>query len=73
MPFKIIDKLLKNSFYTYGSNYEALETLPNIDINIKEGNSLLSRFELHKTNLQIQIVLHLKFTEPMLTIINTER
>jgi hypothetical protein len=36
-------ELLKNSYYK--NSYE-LETLPNIDINIKVGNSLVSRFEL---------------------------
>jgi adenine-specific DNA-methyltransferase len=39
-------ELLKNAFYTSESNYKALETLPNIDINIKQGNSLMSRFGL---------------------------
>ena len=39
-------ELLKNAYYTVESNYTELETLPNIDINIKEGNSLVSRFEL---------------------------
>jgi adenine-specific DNA-methyltransferase len=36
-------ELLKNAYY--GANGE-LETLPNIDINIKVGNSLISRFAL---------------------------
>lgn len=36
-------ELLKNAFYKQDGN---LETLPNIDINIKCGNSLLSRFPL---------------------------
>jgi adenine-specific DNA-methyltransferase len=36
-------ELLKNSYYKSPSE---LETLPNIDINIKCGNSLISRFEL---------------------------
>lgn len=36
-------ELLKNAYYT---NPDALETLPNIDINIKQGNSLVSRFAL---------------------------
>ena len=40
-------ELLKNAYYTQESNYTELETLPNIDINIKQGNSLISRFELH--------------------------
>ncbi|KUG26975.1 putative type iis restriction/modification enzyme [hydrocarbon metagenome] len=39
-------ELLKNSFYTKKSGYKELETLPNIDINIKQGNSLISRFGL---------------------------
>ena len=36
-------ELLKNAYY---KNATELETLPNIDINIKNGNSLLSRFSL---------------------------
>lgn len=39
-------ELLKNAYYKQGSREEALETLPNIDINIKCGNSLVSRFAL---------------------------
>jgi type II restriction/modification system DNA methylase subunit YeeA len=39
-------ELLKNSYYTRESGYTTLETLPNIDINIKCGNSLVSRFTL---------------------------
>jgi len=39
-------ELLKNAYYTKESNYTELETLPNIDINIKQGNSLISRFKL---------------------------
>ena len=44
-------ELLKNAYYKPvvlqdGAIYEELETLPNIDINIKCGNSLLSRFSL---------------------------
>jgi type II restriction/modification system DNA methylase subunit YeeA len=39
-------ELLKNAYYTEESGYTELETLPNIDINIKCGNSLISRFEL---------------------------
>ncbi len=39
-------ELLKNAYYTSESNYAELETLPNIDINIKQGNSLISRFDL---------------------------
>ncbi len=40
-------ELLKNSFYTANSNFKYLETLPNIDINIKQGNSLVSFFNIH--------------------------
>lgn len=39
-------ELLKNAYYTKESDYTELETLPNIDINIKAGNSLLHRFNL---------------------------
>ena len=39
-------ELLKNAFYTKESEFTELETLPNIDINIKVGNSLLHRFDL---------------------------
>ena len=41
-------ELLKNAYYTKESDYTELETLPNIDINIKEGNSLLHRFDLNQ-------------------------
>ncbi len=40
-------ELLKNSFYTSESNFNYLETLPNIDINIKCGNSLISFFSIN--------------------------
>lgn len=39
-------ELLKNTFYKEESNFSELETLPNIDINIKCGNSLISRYAL---------------------------
>ena len=39
-------ELLKNAYYTKESGYSELETLPNIDINIKVGNSLVHRFDL---------------------------
>ena len=48
-------ELLKYSFYIFdsnGKNTNTLETLPNIDINIKCGNSLVSRFDL-KDSLNI--------------------
>ena len=38
-------ELLKNAYYTKDSEYTYLETLPNIDINIKVGNSLIHRFD----------------------------
>jgi len=39
-------ELLKNAYYRPDTNYRELETLPNIDINIKCGNSLISRYSL---------------------------
>jgi adenine-specific DNA-methyltransferase len=39
-------ELLKNAYYKEDTAYQELETLPNIDINIKCGNSLISRFRL---------------------------
>ena len=38
-------ELLKNAYYK-GPDFKELETLPNIDINIQCGNSLISRFAL---------------------------
>ncbi len=46
-------ELLKNTFYTEESNFLELETLPNIDINIKQGNSLVSRFSVDTELKQI--------------------
>lgn len=37
-------ELLKNAYYTEDSGFTRLETLPNIDINIKVGDSLLSKY-----------------------------
>ncbi|EAK5890392.1 class I SAM-dependent DNA methyltransferase [Campylobacter lari] len=44
-------ELLKHSFYESfdDTSYHDLKTLPNIDINIKCGNSLISYFEIHKS------------------------
>lgn len=39
-------ELLKNAYYKPDSGNRELETLPNIDINIKCGNSLISRYPL---------------------------
>ncbi len=39
-------ELLKNAYYREETDFQALEVLPNIDINIKQGNSLISRFDL---------------------------
>ncbi len=39
-------ELLKNAYYTNESTYNELQTLPNIDINIKTGNSLISKFAI---------------------------
>ena len=40
-------ELLKSAYYTKESGFKHLETLPNIDINIKTGNSLVSRFSIN--------------------------
>lgn len=45
-------ELLKNSFYTQESNFKYLETLPNIDINIKTGNSLVSFFSIYGNGIK---------------------
>jgi len=45
-------ELLKNAYYTKESSFTELETLPNIDINIKCGNSLISRFALNGAGLK---------------------
>ena len=39
-------ELLKNTYYTKESGYKELETLPNLELNIKCGNSLISRYEI---------------------------
>jgi len=44
-------ELLKHTFYIKESNYNELETLPNIDINIKQGNSLVSNFGMNGNGL----------------------
>jgi adenine-specific DNA-methyltransferase len=44
-------ELLKHSYYRKETGFSELETLPNIDINIKSGDSLLSRFNIKETIL----------------------
>jgi hypothetical protein len=39
-------EMLKHIHFTKESNYKNLVLLPNIDINIKQGNSLISKFDL---------------------------
>ena len=53
-------ELLKYSFYIFDSNgnTNTLETLPNIDINIKCGNSLISRFDLQDSLKHISNITH---------------
>lgn len=48
-------ELLKNTYYTKESQYEHLRTLPNLDINIKQGDSLLNQFS---TSDSLSNVLH---------------
>ncbi len=58
-------ELLKYSYYIFeeGKNTDALETLPNIDINIKCGNSLIYRFALKdKALLKIKKNQNLKYS-----------
>ncbi len=58
-------ELLKYSYYIFeeGNNTNALETLPNIDINIKCGNSLIFRFALKdKALLKIEKNQNLKYS-----------
>ncbi len=58
-------ELLKYSYYIFeeGKNTDALETLPNIDINIKCANSLISRFALKdKALLKIKKNQNLKYS-----------
>ncbi|PIY09564.1 MAG: type II restriction endonuclease, partial [Flexibacter sp. CG_4_10_14_3_um_filter_32_15] len=42
-------ELLKNAYYTNYKKNNYLQTLPNIDINIKTGNSLISKFNVDDT------------------------
>ncbi len=42
-------ELLKNAYYTNYKKNNDLQTLPNIDINIKTGNSLISKFNVDDT------------------------
>lgn len=39
-------ELLKHAYYLPDTGFAQLETLPNLDLNIKAGNSLLARFDL---------------------------
>ncbi|MBG8556099.1 type IIG restriction enzyme/methyltransferase [Hymenobacter guriensis] len=39
-------ELLKHAYYTPESQFRELETLPNLDLNVRAGNSLISRFPL---------------------------
>ncbi len=45
-------ELLKSTFYTKDSNYKYLETLPNIDINIKQGNTLINFFDFNQNSIK---------------------
>lgn len=56
-------ELLKNSYYTAESKYEHLETLPNIDINIKCGNSILNQHPLDSEIRQVLAATGLSITK----------
>ena len=47
-------ELLKNAFYTRESDFRDLETLPNLDINIFSGNSLVGRYKIKTDGNVIQ-------------------
>ena len=64
-------ELLKNAYYKEESNYTELETLPNIDINIKCGNSLLSRFNL-KADVFESISKYVKITRAFIESLESE-
>ncbi|MDR3287258.1 MAG: Eco57I restriction-modification methylase domain-containing protein [Prevotellaceae bacterium] len=53
-------ELLKHTYYKKGTN--DLETLPNIDINIKCGNSLISRFDILDNNSKLPNITKQKLT-----------
>ncbi|MFN7302908.1 MAG: DNA methyltransferase, partial [Bacteroidota bacterium] len=54
-------ELLKNTYYKSETAYKELETLPNIDINIKCGNSLISKFGIReKISLSVKDASHVK-------------
>ncbi len=59
-------ELLKNAYYTQESQYRELQTLPNIDINIKTGNSLVSRFGLNGKTLNPQGFKNLAGLKPVI-------
>lgn len=65
-------ELLKNAYFLNNGNKNELQTLPNIDINIKQGNSLVSRFTLNgnSTNQKIRLATK-KYKEQVIIYKNT--
>ena len=49
-------ELLKNAYYTKESGYKQLQTLPNIDINIKVGDSLLSKYPVQNGHVVLDFL-----------------
>lgn len=49
-------ELLKNAYYTEESGFKRLETLPNIDINIKVGDSLLSKYPVQNNRVVLDFL-----------------
>mgnify|MGYP004649100017 FL=1 len=49
-------ELLKNAYYTEESDFKRLETLPNIDINIKVGDSLLSKYPVQNNRMVLDFL-----------------
>lgn len=65
-------ELLKNAYYKQGTTNE-LETLPNIDINIKVGNSLVSKFGLQEDLSEVFSKQKFKFQTYKDTVQNYKR
>lgn len=65
-------ELLKNAYYIDDGKSDMLETLPNIDINIKTGNSLISRFDL-ADNMKVKDLVHLEAYKNLVFLYKNEK
>lgn len=66
-------ELLKNAYYYWDNGERVLQTLPNIDINIKCGNSILSRNSLNSDIKQILAPTNLTITKYKQDVTNYKR